>query len=122
MSQKQSNYDRYINGWAGERLLQSHSLSQTGTWRIFGEDPNCDMGGSHVQPDLGMVEGKLSDVIEYAVELSNFWAWGGGGDIVLLDSPKKINPDANKRRKALQAQLLDLEAEMAAVKAKLKAL
>jgi hypothetical protein len=119
---KQNNYDRYINGYSGKSLLEKYSLGQTGVWRIFGEDPNCDMGGSHVQPDLGMVEGKLSDVIEYAVELSNFFAWGSGGDIKLLDAPKKINPDANRQRKALQAQLVELEADIAAVKAKLKEL
>lgn len=119
---KETKYDRFIRTYSCSRLLEQYSLDQNGTWRIFGEDPNCDFGGSHVQPDLGMVEGKLSDVIEYAVELSNFWTWGAGGDIRLLDSPKKINPNENRIRKELQTRLFDLEAEIASVKAKLKEL
>lgn len=46
-----------------------------------GEDPNCDFGGSHYQPELGTVEGRLEDVIRYAVKLPNFYTWGAGGDI-----------------------------------------
>jgi hypothetical protein len=67
--------------YSGQRLREKHSLDEEGTWRIRGEDPNCDMGGHHYQPDLGTVEGKLSDVVEHAVNLSGFYTWGGGGDI-----------------------------------------
>jgi len=117
-----SAYDRYLETYAGKRLLEEHSLSQTGMWQILGEDPNCDLGGHHHQPDLGLVEGKLADVIEYAVGLSSFWTWGGGGNIVLRSAPKKINPDANKQRRELEAQLRDAEALVASIAAKLKEL
>lgn len=116
---KQSNYERYLGGYAGKRLLEQYSLDQEGLWKIRGEDPNCDFGGYHYMPDLGIVEGKLRDVIEYAVELSGFWQWGSGGDFTLINTPKKINPVENKRRDELKAQLRDLEAQIAGVKKEL---
>ena len=67
--------------YGGKKLLEKHSLNETGMWQIKGEDPNCDFGGSHHNPDLGVVEGKLEDVIRYAVSLNGFWTWGGGGYI-----------------------------------------
>lgn len=67
--------------YRGQRLREKHSLSEEGTWRIRGEDPNCDMGGHHYQPELGTVEGKLLDVVEHAVNLEGFYTWGSGGDI-----------------------------------------
>ena len=67
--------------YSGQKLREKHSLDEEGTWRIRGEDPNCDFGGSHYQPELGTVQGKLSDVVEHAVNLSGFYTWGGGGDI-----------------------------------------
>lgn len=67
--------------YSGQKLLKAHSLNETGTWRIRGEDPNCDFGGSHYQPELGTVEGRLEDVIRYAVKLPDFYTWGAGGDI-----------------------------------------
>ena len=64
-----------------EELIKKHSLDEVGVWEIRGEDSNCDFGGSHYQPHLATVTGRLSDVIEAAVELPNFWTWGGGGSI-----------------------------------------
>ena len=71
----------YLHGWAGKRLLEKYDLSHTSKWEIFGEDPNCDFGGSHHQPHLAYVEGTLEKAIEYAVGLSGFYSWGSGGDI-----------------------------------------
>lgn len=67
--------------YSGQKLREKHSLDEEGTWRIRGEDPNCDLGGHHHQPELGTVEGKLRKVVEHAVQLSGFYTWGGGGDI-----------------------------------------
>lgn len=78
---KETNYYRFLNTYSGKELLKKHTLGEVGTWRIFGEDSNCDLGGSHHEPDLGYVKGTLKKVIEYAVELPNFWQWGGGGRI-----------------------------------------
>lgn len=66
---------------SGTSLLMNHSLTEYGVWDIFGEDPNCDFGGYHSTPFLERVSGKLSDVIAYAEQLSNFWTWGSGGEI-----------------------------------------
>lgn len=85
----EARYEQWIrtsNG--GRRLLQKHALNEFGTWRIRGEDPNCDFGGAHYQPELGTVEGKLDDVIKYAVKLSGFYTWGSGGDITKVEIKK----------------------------------
>lgn len=71
--------------YSGKRLLEKHSLDEEGVWKILGEDPNCDMGGYHHQPELGTYSGTLQKVLEIAVQKSNWSAWGGGGDIVKLN-------------------------------------
>ena len=64
-------YDQYVNvSYSGRELLKKHSLEETGLWKIRGEDPNCDFGGHHYQPELGIVEGRLVDVINYAVQVN----------------------------------------------------
>ena len=71
--------------YAGRELLKKHSLDDEGYWKILGEDPNCDMGGHHHQPDLGTYYGTLKKVLEIAVQHSNWAAWGGGGNIVKVN-------------------------------------
>lgn len=73
--------DRYLNTYTGKRLLDHHKMDDEGTWEIFGEDPNCDMGDSHHQPHLATVSGKLIKAIEYATSLSGFYTGGSGGNI-----------------------------------------
>ncbi|MFC1723963.1 hypothetical protein ACFL0V_07545, partial [Nanoarchaeota archaeon] len=41
---------------------------EEGIWDVYGEDPNCDMGGSHVMPHLGRYAGKFGDVLAIAVQ------------------------------------------------------
>ena len=113
------NYDRYLNTYSGRALLGKYSLDQEGLWEIRGEDPNCDFGGSHYMPELGIVDGKLRDVIEYGVELPSFWQWGGGGDFRLINNIKKINPVENKRRRELNARLRALQSEVDQIKKEL---
>lgn len=104
------NYKQFTEvSWSGRRLLEKHKLSEHGLWQIRGEDANCDMGGQHHMPDLGIVEGTLKDVIEYAVELPRFWTWGGGGEINKLAPIPKINPETNKERADLKAEAEELE-------------
>lgn len=67
--------------YSGKRLSEKHSMDEEGFWKIKGEDPNCDLGGSHYQPDLGIVEGTLKEALLYALGNPNFYTWGGGGDI-----------------------------------------
>jgi len=80
-----SRYEDWIKtSYSAQRLLKQHSLGDFGTWRVQGECENPDFGGHHYQPELGVFEGRLSDVIKRAVDLPGFYTWGGGGDISLI--------------------------------------
>jgi hypothetical protein len=124
---QQERYEHFISGYSGRKLLSNHSLTETGTWRIYGEDPNCDMGGVHIEPDLGLIEGMLDDVIREAVSYGNFFAWGGGGRIEKYSNPKVKKAKTKEQREnaeyeALAAKRNELEAELARVNKQLKAL
>jgi hypothetical protein len=82
---KESPYDIWLNSYPAKELLQTHSLSDTGIWRAYGEDPNCDLGGHHHQPLLGTFEGRLEDVARYVVGLPGWFQWGSGGRIESYD-------------------------------------
>jgi hypothetical protein len=123
MSTKQNNYKQFIEvSFSGRQLLKKYSLDETGTWEIVGEDTNCDWGGHHHQPELGMVEGRLGDIIAYAVELAGFWTWGCGGDIRKIGKPIKITAESNAERVRLQEQAARLREELKQVEQQLKAM
>jgi hypothetical protein len=63
-------------------MKNSYSLDEEGIWKIYGEDPNCDLGGSHHEPYLGKVEGTLKNAIKHAIKMPNFFTWGRGGRII----------------------------------------
>lgn len=69
----------------GNNLNYSKYLSIDGgycVYSVYGEDTNCDLGGSHSNPFLGNVEGTFIEVLEYAANnMSGFYQWGGGGYI-----------------------------------------
>lgn len=88
MTTKHDDYNRFLATNAGKRLLDNHSLNDEGLWQVFGEDPKCGLHGSNHQPSLGFFQGKLGDIIMYAVKLQKFWQWGAGGDF------EKITPVA----------------------------
>jgi hypothetical protein len=117
----EDTYTKYTKvSYAGRKLLDNHSLNEEGIWQIFGEDPNCDFGGAHHQPELGIVEGKLEDVIRYAVSLSGFWAWGAGGDIKFLGKKvPKVDMDTIGRRQELKREAQELEERLKAVRQEL---
>jgi len=106
---KESALDRYKKTYAYRALLQKHTLTETGIWRVHGEDPNCDLGGYHHMPDLGTYEDRLEDIIAYAVTLSGFWQWGAGGEIVKLGAPIKIDAESNAKRVAAEQKVAELE-------------
>lgn len=91
---------------------------EVGVWQILGEDPNCDLGGSHHQPTLGTVQGTYEDAVEYALELPGFFTWGGGGNIERVNIFKVDTESLRKRallngkRKVLTEQLAQVEAEL----------
>lgn len=80
--------EKFMKGFDGQRLLKQHTLNSFGVWSVHGEDPNCDMGGSHSQPLLGFYEGMLDTVIRLAVQLPKFWNWGAGGSITKITITK----------------------------------
>jgi hypothetical protein len=109
------------NNHVRKRLLEVYSPDETGTWRILGEDPNCDWGGSHHEPELETVTGTYRNVVEYALTLKNFYTWGGGGRIVKQPSrhldvdTMPRNPKVAKleaERTTLQQRLAEIEKEL----------
>ena len=115
-----SKVDDYFKTYSGRQLRETYSLNTTGLWQIKGEDPNCDFGGNHYQPDLGIVEGKLSDVLDYAVNLPQFWTWGWGGELIFIGEARKIDPVTNQQRNELKAKEKALEKQLEAVRKLLK--
>jgi len=83
-------FEKYLKTYSGKKLLEQYTLSTEGLWEVFGEDPNCDFGGYHYKPRMGLVEGKLEDVIRWAVAQGGFWQWGGGGDFELRTLKKIV--------------------------------
>jgi hypothetical protein len=114
------NYEKYKNTYGYSDLLKTHALCDEGIWEIYGEDPNCDLGGHHHEPYLGTAKGKLEDVIQYAVDLPSFWQWGGGGrikkksdekivDVTKLMRNKKRIDELKKMRDDLNKKIEELE-------------
>ena len=117
---RKENFKKYLETWSGKRLLQEHKLSDEGFWEIRGEDSNADLHGSHHQPQLGIVEGKLEDVIFYGANLPGFWQWGAGGDFKLIGRTiPKIDVDSISRRAELEEEAADLEKKLKEIKRQL---
>jgi hypothetical protein len=87
IKQKPSNLDKFLQTTEGKNLIKNHSLTETGVWEVFGEDSNCDLGGSHTMPRLGAFEGELKKVLIHVVELPGFWQWGSGGRVTKYNTP-----------------------------------
>lgn len=111
------NFKQYTEvTYSGRRLLEKYSLDMVGTWKVSGEDPNCDMGGYHHSPYIGTFDGKLRDVIMVAVEMPMFWTWGGGGDFELIEI-KKVTDKSAEILLAKKQRIAELEAELKKLKA-----
>lgn len=112
-----ANRRQYLEtSYAGRKLQEQHSLEEVGVWQVLGEDPNCDLGGSHHQPDLGTYEGRLSDVIDLVVMMPGFWQWGAGGDIRAVKRPIRVTPETVKKSNAAKARIKALQDEIEALK------
>ncbi len=110
-------YDRYLGTtYSGKALLKKHSLDEEGVWQIYGEDPNCDMGGSHHEPLLDTVSGTLRDAVAYGVTLRSFWQWGGGGRFERVEV-RKVTDAAERaqRRMQIETKMRSLQAELEAL-------
>jgi hypothetical protein len=112
---KKNKVEQYMKTYSGQKITTAE-LNKVAVWEIRGEDSNCDMGGAHHMPHLGTVQGKLRDVIEYAVELPGFWQWGGGGEFkeIKIQSIDDMSRKANLlREKAdLKARIEEIDKEL----------
>ncbi len=72
------------------RLLEKYGANEVGTWRINGEDPNCDWGGHHHEPYLDTVSGTYRNVVNYALSLGGFFNWGAGGSITKIGNSLEV--------------------------------
>ncbi len=115
------NVKKFLNTYSGRILLEKHNLTDYGFWKVTGEDPNCNMGGYHHEPELGIFEGVLEDVINYAVHLPGWYTWGYGGNIVAYSSKKikKITADSVKEFENNRNKAKTLEAELERIKREL---
>lgn len=114
------NFQKYTLTYAGRELLKKHSLDDVGVWRIRGEDPNCEFGGYHHQPDLGIFSGSLRDVMMYGTNLSGFWQWGAGGSFEFIgEKIPEIDSNSLAAKAALEEEAVELERRLAEVKRQL---
>jgi len=93
---------------ARSRLFSKTPSEKVSIWEVRAEDTNPDLHGPHCQKLLGYYEGKFYDVVDFALDMPGFFAWGAGGDIKEI----KIEPiTASKARQMLAAkqELKELE-------------
>lgn len=101
-----TNREEFLGRYSGKKLLEDYKLNEKGLWKVSGEDPNCDFGGHHSNPYLGTYEGRLTEVIDIAVELEGFWTWGGGG---IIEKVQVHKVDSAKRYATLQIKRKELQ-------------
>lgn len=116
-----SYVEKFLATYSGKELVKKYNMGQYGVWQVFGEDPNCDFGGSHSMPNLGTYEGALGDIIEMAVDLPRFWTWGAGGDIRMI-AVKKVDKDTTKRKAELESAAKELQLKLKAINKELESL
>ena len=103
-----------IESYLSNSYKPDYDPEEQGTWDVYGEDPNCDLGGQHHQPFLGRYEGRFIDVLAKATSLRGFYTWGGGGTI------KKHNPVKVKKLKKGGHCIPELQETYSQKKAQLK--
>lgn len=112
-----NSYEAYTETYGFKDLKDK--LDTYGIWQVLGEDPNCDFGGSHHQPMLGFFEGKLYDVIHYALTLKGFWTWGAGGNFKQIEVVK-VDTNTVQEMKKLAEEKAELEERLAKINRILK--
>jgi len=108
-------YEKYLQTDIGRSLISKHTCDEISLWRIRSEG-DVDFGGV----DLGIVNGKLDDVIEYAVNLPEFWSWGSGGSIDPYGPIPTITAANNEAKIAKQREVVELEKRLLIAKAELE--
>lgn len=118
----QTALEKFKNSYTYKELIKQHSLEEYGVWKIRGEDDNPDLHGQHYMPELGLFEGKLEDIINYAITLKRFWTWGAGGDIIKVAPPIKIDAHSSERRIEAEKKIKELEDALTKAKEELKSI
>lgn len=108
-------YEKYLQTYVGRTLISKHKFDEVGLWRITGE-VDVAQGGK----DMGIVNGRLDDVIEYAVNLPEFWSWGSGGTINPYGPIPTITAANNIAKIAKQREIADLELALLTAKSELE--
>ena len=93
------NYEKFLKTHVADELFKKYSLNEVGIWKIF---------GGYGLTELELVEGKLLDVLFYAVELPNF-----SGRIEKAN-PLKINNETDRYRADLSRKISQLKTELIA--------
>lgn len=108
------------NDYIRERLLRDRDPNESGSWHVYGEDPNCDLGGPHHEPYLGVFKGRFADVVDKALALPSFFTWGSGGriDKAHITEVTYAEPKA-PTKKALRAERSRLQKRIKEIDAKL---
>jgi hypothetical protein len=117
----QTALERFKSQYAYGELVKKHKMDEYGFWKIRGADNNPDFGGSHYQADLGTFEGKLEDIINYAVTLPGFWSWGSG-DIDKVNKPIKIDAQSSARRIKVEQRIKELKQSLKDAEEELKSI
>lgn len=118
MDTNTSRLEKFKNTRSYKELVDKHNLNESGVWRVFGEDPNCEISGHHQEPELGLFSGVLDDIIEFAVDLPGFWEWGAGGRITKMKAPIFITHDVIQERRSDIERIKSLTLELEALKVK----
>jgi hypothetical protein len=114
MKTNSEKVEQFCRSYSGKKLLSKHSMEEYGIWHVHGEDPNPDLVGHHYEPDLGLYEGRLANVVAYAVELPGWYQWGAGGSIKAYKNRKiqKITKESLAELAAKRARKRELEDEL----------
>ena len=104
---------------ARARLMAQHGANEEGIWAIHGEDPNTDLGGSHIEPHIETVEGKYGDIVDYALSLPGFFGWGSGGSVRKIEIKKRVDQKSIGERAELLKKRADLQKQLDEVDSKL---
>lgn len=60
-----------------KKANRPENVNRVTTWLVKGADPNCDLGGSHHTPTLGIVRGTLAQALAWAKNQNQCRGWGG---------------------------------------------
>lgn len=97
------NLEDFKRSYSYANLIAKHSLQEFGFWKIFEGNRSPDSTSG----PLVVVDGKLCDVIQYAVSIPEFSQRGNFGSIKRI-KVLRVDEAFLERRQKLQSQIDDL--------------